>query len=163
MELWRKSMLKSYRQSLDAVRQAASLAMARVTGDPDADADDLRDLELLAGMAADLGWVMEYLRTGQPPARPDRENMPPLVHVAEIPATARPVRPAGMGEMTGRLAKRLQALTRREREVYVLVRGQGMGFAEAADVLDISRQTARKLFERAETKIRRRQAAPQKT
>lgn len=143
----RDNMIRSYRRTLRQLRQAVAQTAASLQGSPEKETAKLRDLQLLAEMGADVAAVIQYLHTGEMPAAP-RTSRNPVVTVAEIPPGARPAVPAGIGDGE-RLAEALASLSPRQREVLVLVEGQGLSLADAGDYLGISRQAVHGHLQRA--------------
>lgn len=139
-----------------AIQLAQSRCRGRLSGDYDTDIQNLRDMEQLGSMGAELAWVMEYLRGGLTPGQLARQAKEAAVPVASIPDRARPAIPAGMGHIRGKLEV-LKKLPARQKEVYILVEGQGMNAAEAAEVMHISRQAAATHLTRARAAIGRLQ------
>lgn len=143
----RDSMIRSYRRTLEQLQQAVAQTAAALQSDPESEATRLRDLQLLAEMGADVAAVIQYLHTGEMPPAP-RSSRNPVVTVAEIPPGARPVVPAGIGDGE-RLAAALSNLTPRQREVLVLVEGQGLSLTDVADYLGITRQAVHRHLRKA--------------
>lgn len=144
----RESMIRSYRRTLEQLQEAVSQTAASLQGSPETETAKLRDLQLLAEMGADVAGVITYLQTGGLPAAPRSSARAPVVTVAEIPPGARPVVPAGVGEGE-RLAAALSNLTPRQREVLVLVEGQGLSLTDVADYLGITRQAVHRHLRKA--------------
>lgn len=150
-ERWRHRTLQSYRESLASTHLAFGRTKGRLNGDTDHDQVVLSELEIIGSMASDITWVMEYLRSGKPPAVEERPAR--LMYVADIPPTARPVLPAGAGSIRGPLAEALTALPQRQREVLMLVEGQGLSPTEVASMLNIKRQSVEVHLARARERL----------
>lgn len=124
--------------------------------------------EYLAGMASDVKYVIEWLETGRQPGnrrgverRAVYQRTVPIdpIHFQRYLNLNQPLYRRRGYPLTNQdmwqVENVLSVLTPREREVYVLSRGQGLTFQQIASLLGVSRSTVGKLIERAEGKIRR--------
>lgn len=135
-----------------AVQLGLSRCRGRLSGDYDNDIQNLKDMALWGSMAADLAFAMDLLKgrlTAAQIAREAKDVMP----VATIPDGARPVIPAGVGSIRGKLADALSTLPRRQREVLILVEGQGLSPTEVASMLNIKRQSVEVHLARARERL----------
>lgn len=118
------------------------------------------DREVIAGMIRDLQWAITYMETGHPP--PERWGPYPRV-VPVDPVVLDRVRVVyadltqrGVPDRTAQrsaLWNELNRLSPMEREVFLLVVGQGFSEREVARMLRIKRPTVQEYLRRARAKL----------
>lgn len=145
------SLMKQYRVSLRKVQQALMEAT--------------EDRLALEGMASDLRFALEWMTTGRRPgnrrgierrAAYQREiPLDPLKIQSYVVATT--IQSGAISKADReRLEDALSVLTDREREVYLMSRGQCLSYAEIAAMLFVCKSTVQETVERAEKKIAKR-------
>ena len=145
-----QDLIAEYRESLRLARRAWRLA------------ESPGDREVIGGMIRDLQWTITYMETGYPP--PERWGPYPRV-VPVDPVLLDRVRAVyyeftdrGLGEraaMRSALWNELNRLSPMEREVFVLVVGEGFSEREVARMLRIKRPTVQEYLRRARAKLGR--------
>lgn len=135
------------------IQLALNRCRGRLSGNRNKDIHVHNDMALWGSMASDMAYAMGLLRGDATPTQLAREAKELAMPVAAIPDYARPIIPAGMGDIRGPVAEALAELPETQREVYLLVVGRGMGVTEAAATLGMSRQTARVHLVRAKTRL----------
>jgi DNA-directed RNA polymerase specialized sigma24 family protein len=153
------NLLDEYLDSLATVRRA--LRQAQQRRDNHNDEQAALDYQQLTSMERDLLWAVEYLETGRVPdyhrgvhrwTVPVDPQLLQRMIKARANATAKPrwvTRSPELGELLG-------ILTPREKEAFVLVRGQGISFRQTARYMGVrSPGTVSNLVRRAERKVRR--------
>ena len=144
---WVKELIREYRESLRALRTAARKA------DP---------VPLYwASMVSTTEWAIRYMETGEIPgtkhkvarwSTEDREVLfdpQVLDRVFTLPA-ATPEVSEGVRLMLEHL---MMCLSRREREAFLLVKGQGYSYQDAADYMGMSKGSVYNLIKRSEKKF----------
>lgn len=156
-----QDLIEEYRQALKSIRLLQQSASAE-------------DNKLLGGMASDLQYALEWMQTGRRPgnkrgierrAAYERERpFDPLLmqryfrsmddnvyswddHIQEDAVTAWD---------RERIEDALSVLTEREREIYLMSRGNCISWAQIAKYYSISRSAVQDSIRRAETKIAKR-------
>ncbi|MGE5551502.1 MAG: sigma factor-like helix-turn-helix DNA-binding protein [Bacteroidota bacterium] len=116
------------------------------------------DKPILAGMEADLGWTVEYLAGGFPPPGRSRSRTIPVDPQKVLARMRYPAAPplASRERARAQVAAALGVLSPQEREVFLLVAGEGFSLAEVAEFLRVTRSTAQSYYDRARTKLRSR-------
>ncbi|PZN01606.1 MAG: hypothetical protein DIU76_11420 [Bacillota bacterium] len=145
-----QDLIAEYRESLRLARRAWRLA------------ESPGDREVIGGMIRDLQWTITYMETGYPP--PERWGPYPRVVPVDPVLLDRvrvvyedlsqrgiPDRPA----MRSALWNELNRLSPMEREVFVLVVGEGFSEREVARMLRIKRPTVQEYLRRARAKLGR--------
>lgn len=145
-----KDLIKQYKASLKQVRKLQREA-------------NEEDFEILSGMASDLQFALEWMRTGRRP-RSRRGAERRSVYQREI-LTDNPVKfqkyfIATSGQKSAisesdreRIEFVLKRLSKLEREVYLMARGQCLSRSEIARLLGIERGTVNKILRRADKKV----------
>ena len=146
----RHAMAAEYQHSLAIVRGCCRKRAAGRT------VDDRRDAPILAAMAADLEWTIGYMLTGDDRAvHADRRPVPidpaELGEWIEGMQMASPIRNTDEARADVLLA--LDVLSEREREAFLLVRGDGFSLGKAAELLGVGKSTVQSYLERAREKI----------
>ncbi len=141
----RRTLLDSYCHTLALVRRLRARA---------ADADKV----ILTGMEADLEWTVEYLAAGVPPPGRSRSRTIPVDPQKVIERMTRPASAplASRERARSQVATALGVLSKQEREVYLLVVGEGFSLAEVAEFLMVSRLAVKEYLRRARRKLSRR-------
>lgn len=142
-----KKLIREYRESLRALRKAARKA------DP---------VPLYwASMVSSTEWAIRYMETGEIPGTKwsvarwsieDREVLfdpQVLDRVFTLPA-ATPEVSEGVRLMLEHL---MMCLSRREREAFMLIKGQGYSYSETAEHMGMSKGSVYNLIKRAEKKF----------
>jgi RNA polymerase sigma-70 factor (ECF subfamily) len=112
-------------------------------------------------MISDTQWAIKYMETGHIPGtkwkvarwnREDREILfdPQVLDRCFIIPNAAPEVEEGVRVMLKHL---LSCLSAREREAFVLVKGQGFSYQEAAEFIGLSKGNVYTLIKRAEKKF----------
>ena len=139
-----RELIREYRQSLRALRKANPAPLYR------------------SSMVATTEWAIRYMETGEIPGTKhkvarwnteDREVLfDPTVmdRVFSLPAATAPEVSEGVRAMLEHL---MMCLSTREREAFVLVKGQGYTHSEAAEFMGLSRGNVYNLLRRAENKF----------
>ena len=143
-----QDLIQEYRESLRIARRAWRRAQGPA------------DRQILASMVRDLEWTIHYMETGYPPA----ERWGPYPRVVpvdpvlldrvrlvyeDLAQRGVPDRPA----MRSALWNELNRLSPMEREVFMLVVGEGFSERDVARMLKVSRRTVRTLLQRARQKL----------
>jgi RNA polymerase sigma factor (sigma-70 family) len=147
-------LIKKYRESLKIVRQL----QLRTNNE--------EDTRLLGGMASDLQYSLDWLRSGRRPgnkrgierrAAYQREKPIDPVHIQNFVANPEKEKPCTVSDWDrGRIEDALSVLTHREREIYLMSRGQCLTYEQIAAYLFICKSTVQTTVERAEKKIAKR-------
>lgn len=154
----RERLIDEYRESLRLVRRAHQRAKQR--RDEDQDEQAALDCQQLSSMERDLQWVIDYLEKG----------CMPEYHRGAYKWTV-PVDPSHLKRMVKAkpkdggqsrwstpnvdLRNLLSVLSPREREAFIMVRGRGISYRQAAEYLGVSPGTVSAMVRRAERKVRR--------
>lgn len=159
-------LLEEYLDSLASVRRAQRAAKQRRDNHNDEGA--ALDCQQLSSMERDLLWAIEYIETGRVP------DYHRGVHKWTVPVDPqllqRVVKARGRNETKARwittdadLSRLLSRLAPREKEAFILVRGQGISFRQTARYMGVrSPGTVSNLVRRAERKLRRAAANHEK-
>lgn len=146
-----QELLDDYRQSLKNAESAYRTA----------DADDKK---IISGMISDCKYVIEWLNTGRRPG--NRRGIERRAgYEREIPVEPSRMQRFGnhaVGSPDCRLSDdqrallefALEPLSRRERECYLLIHGEGFAHAVAAEILGISAGSVSEYIQRAQRKIK---------
>lgn len=152
-------LIDEYRESLRLVRHAHRRAKERrdATGDEQA----ITDCEHLSSMERDLLWTIEYLESGHPPDYHRgvyKWSVPvdPQILKRIVKARTKDETTSRWAALDPTLDELLSLLAPREREAFIMVRGRGISFRQAADYMGVySSGTVSNLVRRAERKLRR--------
>ena len=145
---WRPmDLAPQYLESIATVRRLAAKALR--------DGNDL-DLPILRGMDENLQWTLKYMATGDDRAtytnrRPVPVDPTQLGEWIEAMQMASPIRDTEQPRMD--VLPVLDQLSERELEAYLLVKGDGFSYADAARLMGIGKWTVRDYIERAKAKI----------
>ena len=138
-----RELIREYRQSLRALRKADPVPLCR------------------GSMVSTTEWAIRYMETGEIPgtkhkvARYNTEDREVLFdpqvldRVFSVP-TATPEASEGVRLMLEHL---MMCLSRREKEAFLLVKGQGYTHSETAEYMGLSRGNVYNLLRRAEKKF----------
>jgi RNA polymerase sigma factor (sigma-70 family) len=147
-------LIKKYRESLKIVRQLQLRA------------DKEEDIRLLGSMASDLQYSLDWLRSGRRPgnkrgierrAAYQRERPIDPVHIQNFVANPAKEKPCTVSDWDReRIEDAISVLTEREKEIYLMARGQCLTYEQIAAYLFICKSTVQTTVERAEKKISRR-------
>ncbi|MGE5528081.1 MAG: sigma factor-like helix-turn-helix DNA-binding protein [Patescibacteria group bacterium] len=139
----RAALLDSYCHTLALVRRLKARA-------PEA------DRPILAGMEADLGWIVEYLAGGFPPPGQSRARTIPVDPQKVLARMRCPASPplASRERARAQVAKALGVLSPQEKETFLLVVGERFSLGEVAEFLRINRSTVQSYLNRARAKLR---------
>ncbi len=121
---------------------------------------------ILTGIIDSLTYSIQYLETGREPctrrgahrrSREQREVFmdPNSFQFIRIAVAQKGAETRVSEADRERLEDILSILTPREREAFMLVRGRGLSFEEAASLLQVKKTTVQTLVERAEEKIQK--------
>ena len=148
-------MLASYEATLAAVRGALGIVGERVKADPH-NLQAAGDAGLWHGMERDVAWTVRYIATGDAAPPVDRVRVVPVdpADLAEW-IEAKQAERLGQGGDDHRpaLSAALEQLSDRELEAYLLVKGEGFSWAQAAQVMGCSKSSVQTHLERASEKI----------
>jgi RNA polymerase sigma factor (sigma-70 family) len=147
-------LIKKYRESLKIVRQLQLRA------------NNEEDMRLLGGMASDLQYSLDWLRSGRRPgnrrgierrAAYQRERPIDPVHIQNFVANPTKEKPCTVTDWDRqRIEDALSILTVREREIYLMARGQCLSYEQIAGYLFVCKSTVQTTVERADNKISKR-------
>jgi RNA polymerase sigma factor (sigma-70 family) len=147
-------LIKKYRESLKIVRQLQLRANTE------------EDIRLLSSMASDLQYSLDWLRSGRRPgnkrgierrAAYQREKPIDPMHIQNFVSNPAKEKPCTVSDWDReRIEDALSVLTQREREIYLMARGQCITYEQIAAYLFICKSTVQTTVERAEKKISRR-------
>lgn len=155
----REKLIDEYWASLALVRRTKIAAQKRYR--EQLSASDAIDCQHLSSMERDLLWAIEYLETGR---LPDYHRgiykwtvpIDPQLLQKVVKVKAKDEPKARWVTSDTNLSNILSSLTPREREAFILIRGQGISFRETARYMGVrSPGTITNLVKRAERKIRR--------
>lgn len=155
----REQLIDEYRESLRLVRFAHERAKRRRNEQGDERA--ATDCEHLASMERDLLWTIEYLENGHPPDYHRgvyKWSVPvdPQVLKRIVKARTKDETVSRWAVLDPDLDELLSLLAPREREAFIMVRGRGISFRQAAEYMGVySSGTVSNLVRRAERKLRR--------
>ena len=155
----REQLIDEYYESLRLVRIARKRAKRRRDGHDDDQAHS--DCEHLSSMERDLLWTIEYLETGHPPDYHRgiyKWSVPvdPQVLKRIVKARTKDETVSRWAVLDPDLDELLSLLAPREREAFIMVRGRGISFRQAAEYMGVySSGTVSNLVRRAERKLRR--------
>ncbi|MBO8169977.1 MAG: hypothetical protein H0Z35_12455 [Thermoanaerobacteraceae bacterium] len=152
-----QELLKEYRETYKMVR------LARVAAK---EADRKEDYEILGNVLVSLAYIIKYLDQGFPPedkrgiyrskwSQEQREipfDPEDAFFVREV-ALQRKKESQLTEEQREMLKDLLAILTEKEREVFIMVRGNGLSFAHAAYLMGVRKGTVQNLVTRAEKKL----------
>ena len=149
----REQLIDQYLKTLAAVRRAKERAGVRGTD------RDMIDRDLLAGMERDLLWTIEYLESGHvPDVRRGAYKWVVPVDPCELRRMVK-IRSDEGADWVSRdaeLDQLLSVLTPREREAFILVRGNNCTYREVARYMGVrSVGTVANMVRRAERKVRK--------
>lgn len=142
-------LIKQYRDSLRNVRNLQLRA-------------DLGDRKILSGMASDLQYAIEWMRTGRRPgnrrgverlAAYQREKPVDPIVLQNYYSAATGNSGAISESDRKRIEEALQCLTRLEREIYLMARGQCLSRSEIARLLGVGKGTVNNVLTRADKKL----------
>ena len=119
------------------------------------------DLPQLRAMERDLEWTIEYMTTGYPPTGRSSRSIsvdPQKVLVRFSKPLHEPTLPVERLRM--RVLTALDALSPQERDAFMMVKGEGLSYGEAAKLMGVKKGTVQEFVNRAQAKIsKRRQLA----
>lgn len=153
-----QDLIQQYKESLRKVRKAKETA-------------NEADRSILSGMESDLEFAIKWMKTGRMPGNHRGVESPHAYH-REIPVDPQrfpfekyetPFEHHDGYVRTGRLSEdeaeffysSLDALTEKQREVFLMYYQDWMSLEEIAEELEISRQAAHKSLEQARARIQR--------
>lgn len=118
---------------------------------------------LIGGMISDLRFAIEWMETGSMPGRRRgierragrQREIPTDPQVIEQTLTriANECSPVGAEQDWERIDSALEALTEREREIFLMAHGGGMSYERIADSLHIKKGTVQDAIKRAKRKL----------
>jgi RNA polymerase sigma factor (sigma-70 family) len=146
-------LIKKYRESLKIVHQLQLRASKE------------EDIRLLGGMASDLQYSLDWLRSGRRPGskrgierRAAYQRERPIDPMRLQTFYANPS--AGKCTVTEsdreRLEDALSVLTEREKEMYLMSKGGCLSYYQISEMLNVAKSTVQDTIERAEKKISQR-------
>lgn len=146
--------IKKYKESLKIVRQLQLRKNNEV------------DIRLLGNMASDLQYTLDWLKTGRRPgnrrgierrAAYQRERPIDPIHIQKFVANPAKDKPCTVSDWDReRIEDALSILTEREKEIYLMSRGQCLSYEQIAAYLFICKSTVQTTVERAEKKVGKR-------
>lgn len=163
MEVSRLNEIEEYKLALRNVQNyQRKLCQKRDAFQPAADEESI-----LTGIIDSLTYSIQYLETGREPgikrgvyrrSQKQREVLmdPNGYQFINIPEVRKAKETRVSDTDKERLNNMLSILTQREREVLMLVRGQGISFEKVARLLNIKKASTQTLVKRAELKIQHR-------
>lgn len=143
-------LIKKYRASLKVVRSLQIKA-------------DEHDRKLLSGMASDIQYAIEWMQIGhQPGLRRGVERR--AAYQREIPIDPIKIQKYYVANVIGhsgsisefdrqRIDYAMSRLTKLEKEIYLMARGQVLSHSEIASQIGVSVGTVKKVLDRADKKI----------
>ncbi|MGG1598489.1 sigma-70 family RNA polymerase sigma factor [Paenibacillus naphthalenovorans] len=121
------------------------------------------DRALIGGMISDLRFAIEWMEKGSMPGRRRgierragrQREIPTDPQVIEETLTrlANECSPAGAEQDWERIDSALEALTEREKEIFLMAHGGGMSYERIADCLHIKKGTVQDAIKRARRKL----------
>ncbi|KAB2334278.1 sigma-70 family RNA polymerase sigma factor [Bacillus mesophilum] len=152
-------LIAEYRKSLRIAKQ-----MKRIfdnTMEPSLEA--LEELKIINGMISDLEYAIEWMKSGRNPdgrRGVDKHGVyltdPALLDVLPVQG----VKPSDNKEMDSLQRELVEdalcTLTKRERDVFMMIKVEGLTYEHTADLLGIKKSTVQTHFERAEQKVEKR-------
>lgn len=157
-----KFLIKSYLRSLETVRRLKEMA-------------DDEDKALLSSMESDLRYALEWMKTGRMPG--NRRGIERLAayqkeistdpflmqqfyqssNLSSYDMIEEPLKESIISDRNRkRIEDALSELTEREREVYLMSRGNGLSYSKIANMFCVSRSAVQDTIKRAEKKITKR-------
>lgn len=153
-------LVEEYLASLKQIRQA----IRNIRQDQGESEEAQVKISLLRGMERDLLWSIEWMRTGREPANRrgverlagyQREYLVnPFLLDSQYPTFSHPPSNRLTRSKISQLKQIFTSLSRGEKNVYMMSRGNGLSYQEIALILHVKKGTVQKLIERAEKKIK---------
>jgi positive control factor len=126
---------------------------------------DVEDKKVIAGMISDLEFALEWLNSGRnPDARRgiDKNGVyltdPAVLDVLPVAPTYKSIAREISGFEKELIEDALCTLTEREKDVFIMIKVEGLTFEYTAELLAIKKSTVQSHLERAEKKIEQRKS-----
>lgn len=143
-----RGLLTEYCASLAQIRK--SINQAKKNGSE-------KDIATLSAMERELQWNIEYMATGFPPAASGRRTIPVDPQKVLIWFTSPHSAPTlSIERVRVQILSALDVLSRQEREAFLMIVGEGLSYAEVAQMMRVGKSTVQSYVERAKAKISER-------
>jgi positive control factor len=154
-------LLAEYRKSL---REAKKMKSVLVNKEKTTRQDD-DDIKVISGMISDLEYALEWLNSGRnPDARRgiDKNGVyltdPAILDVLPVAPTYKTIAREISSFEQELIEDALCTLTEREKDVFLMIKVEGLTFEYSAELLGVKKSTVQSHLERAEKKIAQRKS-----